>query len=215
MSGAPVGAPDAPATPTPAALRNAITCSCPSKPARSGVAVMLAFVSFAVARAVQTSATPACESLRLTSDQVSPPPVTVVALGRRAVRPVGADERHELLAGRGRGQRRSPSACRVAWRVTLVSIEIVAGGGALLSTVTLTDAESPTLPAASVASAVRMCVPGSRCACPTRSRTGARDRAAEQLAVDLELHAGDADGVGGDRAELDDAAHAGCRDRSA
>src|SRR3954470_5742644 len=159
MSGAPDCAPDAPATPTPAALRNAITCSRPSKPARSGVAVMLAFVSFAVARAVQTSDTPACESLRLTSDQVSPPPVTVV---RCCAAPRGPSAVTNATSCSPAAAVVSAVAVSVprAWRVTLVSIEIVAGGGALLSTVTRTDVERPMLPAASVASAVSVCWPG-------------------------------------------------------
>ena len=46
-----------------------------------------------------------------------------------------------------------PLACLT----TSLSIAIVAGGGALLSTVTLTPAEVPVLPAASEASAVTVC----------------------------------------------------------
>src|SRR5258705_12222700 len=77
MSGAPDGAPAAPATPVPAALRNAITVSDPSKPERSGVAVTVWLVSVPVAFALQISDVPAWVLLRLTSVHVSPAPVTV------------------------------------------------------------------------------------------------------------------------------------------
>ena len=157
------GAPDAAAGGArrrrcPAALRNAITVSDPSKPERSGVAVTVWLVSVPVAFALQISDVPAWVLLRLTSVHVSPAPVTVALCAAAAFGPskaTNASTASPAVVVVSAGDASVPLACLT----TSLSIPIAAGGGALLSTVTVTPADTPVLPAASVASAVTVCDP--------------------------------------------------------
>ena len=64
-------------------------------------------------------------------------------------------------------------------------------GGAGFWTVTVTPARSPALPLVSVASAESTCVPALPSSCPSSPSTEVRDRAAQRLAVQEELHGGD------------------------
>ena len=96
--------------------------------------------------------------LRLTSVQVSPAPVTVALCAAAAFGPSKATNASTASPAVGvvsAGDVSVPLACLTTSRST----EIVAGGGALLSTVTVTPEEMPVLPAASEASAVTVCDP--------------------------------------------------------
>src|SRR4051795_4589818 len=159
MSGGPDGAPDAPAAPIPAAFLKAMTVSSPSKPLRWGVAVTTAFDRVLVAFADQISASPACVLLRLTRVQLRPPPLTVACwepgeLGPST--PTNARICSPAAVVVNPGELSVPLPCLN----TSLSIEMTAGGGALLSAVTSTPAEVPVLPAASTASALIVCAPG-------------------------------------------------------
>ena len=110
-------------------------------------------MSLPVAFAAQISETPDWVSLRLTSDHVRPPPETVA---RCAAAPPGpsCDTKATISSPAVVVVSAGAVSVPLARRLTDASIEIVAGGGALLSTVTSTGAESAWLPAASNASAV-------------------------------------------------------------
>ena len=120
---------------------------------------MTALDSVPVALADQISATPDCVSLRLTSDHMSPPPVTVERWPAAPLGPSPATNAMMTSLALGvvsAGEVSVPLACRKTFWSTL----IVAGGGAVLSTLTITDVATPLLPAASIASAVSVCWPG-------------------------------------------------------
>src|SRR5436190_14592271 len=130
-----------------------MTVSEPSKPERSGVAVTVWLVSAPTAFALQISDVPACVLLRLTSVHASPAPVTVALCAAAALGPSRATKASTASPAVGvlsAGDASVPLACLTTSR----SIASVAEGGALLSTVTVTPADVPVLPAASEASAV-------------------------------------------------------------
>src|SRR3954469_7902050 len=141
MSGVPVGPPVAPATPVPAAFLNATTVSIPSKPACSGVAVTTAPASLPAALAAQLSETPDWGSLRLTSDHGSAPPESVDRCEPAAAGP-SCETKATISSPAGVVVSAGAVSALFARRFTDASIEIVAGAGALLSTVTSTGLES-------------------------------------------------------------------------
>ena len=183
-----------------------MTVSDPSKPERSGVAVTVWLVSVPTAFALQISDVPAWVLLRLTSVHVSPAPVTVALCAAAALGPSKATKASTASPAVGvvsAGDASVPLACLTTSR----SIPSVAGGGALLSTVTA-DARRR----AGVAGRVgglgghRVRSGAGRARVPRGLERRRGDRGADRLAVDLELHARDADVVGRRGAERDDPA---------
>src|SRR5260221_1261595 len=146
--GAPVAALVVTDAPTPPAPLKATTVSDSSKPEVDWVAVIVAPLSWSVARALQTSASPFWLFAAFTSVQASPPPDTVTVW--RLVppsEPTNANNRSpgvEVLMVTLAGP--TPSA------ETLSSIEGPTGGA--LATVTITGVAVPILPAGSVARAL-------------------------------------------------------------
>ena len=147
-----------------------------------------AFVSVPGALADQISETPACESLRLTSVQVSPAPVTVA---RWAAAPLGPSSATNATSCSPAVGRRQPGAVSVpcARLDHACRSMIVAGGGAVLSTLTATGrgADVPGGVCGLRRDRVRSLRRGARV--PLRLNGGAVYRRAEPLAVDLELDA--------------------------
>src|SRR3954470_22346673 len=152
MEGAPRGAPLAPATLVPAAFASAITLSWPSYPDLAGVALTTASVSFPVAFAAQISLTPDWVLARLTRAQASPPPDTVAdcalaLLGPSKATMASTSSPDDVVVRAG------AVSVPLALTTTCLSMPITAGGGAELSTVTVTGADVVAFPAASRATA--------------------------------------------------------------